>query len=461
MKRRLLLLSLFFFLAGSLLRLLLCWGNPPNNSFDNHYEPIYLMISTGRIPAPGACWQCYQPPVFYGISALVGKLALTLGMKPPHVVKLLQFVVCFYGILTLVVLRGILNLLPLSDFSRLMAFGTACFLPRHIYMSAMHSNDTISYLFVSLSVYLVLLAIERKFPLWLLLITCVTITLTLFTKFTAFVILPVSWCVFVLAVYKKLFASRRRAVFACVMTVLIPSGALGMYVVSNLVSTGRALPWNVDQSDPSLIQPHDRERIDFYSFTPWDSISGPPMIVPGRMHSFWTLAYCGMWFDNEPKFLFMLDHHAWWDHYFAWLRGQERYPGDSYSLPALTKFTGTALLVLGLLPLFLMLCGLFQYGRAIWTRSVSVVETVKLSVFPVLLFMNAVGIIALALRLPVYSAAKASYFLNSMPAFAVFFSLGLMSLERWRGLKAVLLVLFSALFVLSAVHILQIVQAAL
>lgn len=82
---------------------------------------------------------------------------------------------------------------------------------------------------------------------------------------------------------------------------------------------------------------------------------------------------------------------------------------------------------------------------------------VKMSIFPTLLLSNMVVMIALAVRLPVYTAAKASYFLNSLPAFVVFLSLGLMTCEKSKPLKWTAVIAFSFLFCLASVHILHIV----
>ena len=86
---------------------------------------------------------------------------------------------------------------------------------------------------------------------------------------------------------------------------LVPTLLLSVYFISNEKDYGSPLPWNVSRLDPGLTQPRDDGRLDFVSFKPWESISAP-IIVPGKMHSFWTLVYSGMWFDNEPKFL-----HFW------------------------------------------------------------------------------------------------------------------------------------------------------
>ena len=79
-------LSPFLFFLAVALRFLLFLFNPPTNAFDNHFKPIYLIMQTGSIPAKDACWQCYQPPVFYIISAFVGKIVLALNIDRKSVV---------------------------------------------------------------------------------------------------------------------------------------------------------------------------------------------------------------------------------------------------------------------------------------------------------------------------------------------------------------------------------------
>ena len=84
----------------------------------------------------------------------------------------------------------ILEKMPLSRFARGMAFGAACFLTVHIYQCAMHSNDTFSNLGVALSTWLMLVARERGLPYRLSAALGLTIVVTLFTKYNAFVVLP-------------------------------------------------------------------------------------------------------------------------------------------------------------------------------------------------------------------------------------------------------------------------------
>jgi 4-amino-4-deoxy-L-arabinose transferase-like glycosyltransferase len=451
--------TVIVFIFAILLRVSLCWSNPPDNTFDNHYEPIFMIMHFGTIPAKNACWQCYHPPVFYLISAMIGKIAVTMGVKGPPLLKLLQFIPCFYGILTVGIIYLILSKLPLSGFSRLIAFSTVCFLPRHIYMSAMNSNDTISYLFVALSIYLMLIAIERKWSPLMLFAVSIVISITLFTKYTAYVVLPVILAVFASVYFRRLIAPRKQILISSFLLILLPMTLLSMYYISNTKHYGSPLPWNVNELDPSLTQPRDSSRMDFFSFKPWESIK-TPIIVPGNMHSFWTLLYSGMWFDNEPKFVYFLDSdQSWWNHYYGWLRGEEPYPGTRYPMSNLTKFMGSGLITLGLFPLMFIIIGFYHFIRGKWKiwAEAKGTDLVKMDIFPALLLSNVAGIIVLALRLPVYSAVKASYFLNSLPAFAVFLGLGLMPCEKYRKLKRAIIIIFCVLFVLVVLHIFQIV----
>lgn len=450
--------TVIFFSGAVILRVLLCWANPPANSFDNHFKPIFMIMDSGAVPPKDACFQCYQPPVFYWTSAFIGNVAVRMGMTVPHMVKLLQFVSCFYGLLTVGVCYLIIQKLPLSDFSRLISFGTVCFLPRHIYMSAMHSNDAMSYLLVALCVYLLIIAVERQFSPLNLIALSIALTVTIFCKYTTFTIIPTALVVFFSALRQR-FVSLRKIIILTVVTFLLPLSMLGTYMVSNLRHYDSVLPWNVSIYDPSAHRPRDDVSISFFTFKPWEDIK-TPILAPGKLHSFWTLIYSGMWFDTEPYFVrFLNDDKAWWNHYFSWYRGEENFPDKNLGLSGLTALSGSGLITLGLFPLALIIIGFYYYISGKWSilMQPTAAAKISMSMFPVLFAFNAAGIIALTLRLPVYNSMKASYFLNSMPAFMVFLGIGLMSFEKTKILRRTVLILFGLLFTLVMLHILHIV----
>ena len=453
------LLFLSFFALGALLRLLLCWANPPYNAFDDHFEPILMTMKAGVIPAKDACFQCFQPPVFYWISARIGEAALQAGLPLPSVIKLLQFVGCGAGILTVAVCYLILRKFPVSDFAKLAAFGTVCFLPRHIYMSAMHSNDTFAYLFVALSVYLTMLALERRLEWPSLVALGVIATIASFTKYTAFAVLPAIAAALSHAWRRGLVASRGRIAAALLGAVVLPASVLAGYMLNNSRQYGSPLPWNLSIYDPSLHRPRDAGGISFVSFEPWEKLDDL-MLVPGELHSFWTLIFSGMWFDTEPYFISYLDSNRdWWQRYYAWYRGQGPFPGRNPSLSGLTILSGDGLILLGLVPLVLVAIGFALCVSGRWSRlfQATPAQSAALSLFPTLLAFNAAGVIALTLRLPVYNAMKPSYFLISTPALMIFLALGAALCEKRAVIKWILSILLGALFALAITHVLHIV----
>jgi hypothetical protein len=222
----------------------------------------------------------------------------------------------------------------------------------------------------------------------------------------------------------------------------------------NTAREGSPLPSNIPQVDPSRTQPHDPEGLSFLSFKPWETVTAP-MLAPGRMHSAWTLMYTGMWADNEPKFLYFVDKdRAWWAAYYSWLRGERSFPGENHSLPWPARAAAAVSIGLGLVPLFFIAAGLY-----VCVRPRGPLAGAPLAMLPVLVLANVAGIAALAARLPVFSAVKASYLLLSLPALAVLLALGLTLLEG-RAAKGAVAAAFAGLFVACASQVLLIVRAS-
>ena len=439
------------------LRLLLFWVNPSQNFFDDHFEPIYWIIKYGTLPPKDALWQSYQPPVFYVVSAIIGKLAISIGIPTLIIPKVLQFLPCLYGILTLGVIYLILRKSPLSDLARLIAFGVVCFLPVHIYSSAIHSNDTISNLFVAICAYLMLVTVERQFAYPSVALLSVVTTITLFTKYTAFVVVPMLLAILAPALFRRMIIPRKKLVTICLLLIAIPLFILGTYCYTNIRNYGDPLPLWRGWHDTVQIQPRGENGLKFFNFKPWESIR-TPILAPWNIDSFWTLIYSRMWFDMEPKFLYFIDQNwTFWYRYFGWMRGENSFP-LSIQLTPFTRFTGSMLIAMGLIPLLLVISGLYRsvFGKFFTRTESNREELTGMQIFPVLLIFNAAGIVALTLKAPVFSSMKATYFLNSLPAFAIFLGLGVMSCEKHRNVKWILIFFLSFLFVFVTVHVIHI-----
>jgi 4-amino-4-deoxy-L-arabinose transferase-like glycosyltransferase len=443
--------AMLLLLLGAGLRLALFWVNPPDNAFDDHLEPVLIMMQTGKAPPKDVCWQCYQPPVFYYLSAKLGKLAVGVGADRPALLKILQSVSCIAGILGLVVIGLILHRTGLSTTAKLASLATACFLPRHVYMSAMHSNDTLTYLWVAVTAYLLILAVDRQFSLRWLLVVSVAATLAVFTKYTGFVVFPVIGFVLVLPKIRRSAGSHRRFAQGVAAALLLPVASLVLYGAFNLQRYGEVLPWNKAMMDPALSQPRAEGGLRYTDFRPWETIR-TPILAPDNIGSFWTLLHGRAWFDMEPTYLYLGERRRWIAH-DAWMRGARPFP-RSLPLSRIAHGFGSLLIALGLIPLVLGLTGCIQTLIGRWSGWKGPPWQPML---PVLAFFSTLGVLLLAMRVPVFSAIKTAYLLNALPAFAVFVGIGVASLARWRRVHAVVLALLAVTLSAAAVHVIWLV----
>jgi len=432
---------------GAFIRLTLCWVNPAANAFDDHFEPVQLIVEKGALPGKLDCWQCYQPPVFYVAGACVAKLLFMLGVGVASVMKCLQLLNCLYGIVTLWFVLLILRLLPLSDFSRFLAFGMTCFLPRHIYMCAMHSNDTLSYLLVAVCLWFLVMIISGRDSFHNLAALGLSICAALFTKYTTFSIIPVVGLSMALLPLRD--KPLRAAVRDGIGVLFLPMLLLGIFMIDNKLRYGAALPYNVAIFDPAHIQPRDPGGAEFTSFAPARFVKRP-ILWPGQVSSFWTLLYSSMWFDTEPKFLPLFKHGdlAWWITYFQWLKGETPAPPAFKTTTPFVAATGSTLIALGLVPLVFVITGLVRLVHTVKdslaTRRWD--DTLSLQPFVVLLLLNLAGIVQLTIRLPVFCAMKGSYLLPSLPSLGVLLALGIMTWESHRTFRFVCGGFFAMLF---------------
>jgi hypothetical protein len=170
--------------TGVLLRTMLAAVTPANLAYDNHFEPIEILLREGRLPSARDCWQCYQPPLYYVISAAIYRSAEGLyrslsgsssdlrGAQPAEqharaaARKAVQFVSVVAGCATLyvclLIVRRACRPAPRTE---ALAVALPALLPQHVYMSAMVTNDALTYLMASLAIHAALRAHAAGWPL--------------------------------------------------------------------------------------------------------------------------------------------------------------------------------------------------------------------------------------------------------------------------------------------------------
>ncbi len=397
--------------VGAALRLILAWRNPPVNAYDDHFEPLFLLLRDAAIPDKLACWQCYHPPVLYVLAAGVAKALLWLGASTDGVQKGVQLFSCGLGIGTLVLVWLTLERLPLGPVARLAALAFACFLPRHVYMSAMFTNDAAAAFFEAAAV----LCVVRGW-VWQ---AALAASLAIFTKYTAFAVLP----------FIAVALPPRRAAAA----LALPLALLGISAAHNLERYGRALPNN-----GALSLYREVGRADYTSFAPWRFVEHP--LLGDDRTSVLTIVDAGMWFDVEPHYLIFRGDLADWARRYQALR--EDTPLPEPPVPTVTLRIGSALELVGVVLLAVAAAGAWAVRR----------DRMGLS-FLALAASSLAGVLYLVhgmpdFHAPYWTAMKASYLLPSLPAMAALVGYGAEATRAGRRVAIGSAALLAALVVL-------------
>jgi hypothetical protein len=293
---------------GVILRAIVWAANPPNNCFDDHLEPIAKYAIEGRRPNPESCWQCYQPPVYYVISATVLRATRYLTGDGMAGWKTVQAVSALASIGTMMLTHLILWLWYPSDrhLCRL-ALLILAILPVDIYAAGFIGNDAMLVCWSTLAVagYSVL---ARTARLWTgtALLSAGTI-LAVWTKQSGAVALLLPCGVLLGLVLHEMrlrrisvLRSKHTPALVCLLlTVPIAmadeiwrAGKTGMFLFSNQ----HVFRYADDQP------PRTFDKVSFASFR-LVSLMKEPVMSDATLASLPTELFARTWFDYEPRYL--------------------------------------------------------------------------------------------------------------------------------------------------------------
>lgn len=168
-----------------------------------HLFYIKYVASNLSLPLPRYCFECYQQPVYYILSALIYKIfSLSGNLNSDFLIKILQFeslvIFSFFLLFGILIIRLVSN----SVNQYLIALCLFLFWPSGIIHSVRIGNDVLVYLVMSISLYFL-------FKWWLkeknnLLITSVTFALFgLLVKTNAIVLIPIIVCTYIIKTFRK------------------------------------------------------------------------------------------------------------------------------------------------------------------------------------------------------------------------------------------------------------------
>jgi 4-amino-4-deoxy-L-arabinose transferase-like glycosyltransferase len=147
-------------LIGAILRLTIFWVSPPNNSYDDHLEVIYIYSQDFNRPVPFKCWECYQPPLYYYFGAAIFSFTKMLGAGQLACWKAVQAINPLLSILVLILAYQILLRFRIRKITQAISLSFLAVLPRDIFTSAMIGNDYMLVFFSVLSFYFFIKTLE-------------------------------------------------------------------------------------------------------------------------------------------------------------------------------------------------------------------------------------------------------------------------------------------------------------
>jgi hypothetical protein len=288
---------------GLVLRLAIFCVSPPNNSFDDHLEPIMIYKNSMNIPLPNQCWECYQPPVYYGLCAIVLSGAEALDQSKFNSWRLVQLVNPLISVFVLFLFYRILLQLEVSLQKSLVLLSFLAVLPIDLLTCSMIGNDYLLVLFSVLTFYSFLRfhnqIIQSGHVGWLnFFLLCFFSVLGALTKQHGLLLIIFPGAALLL-MFKDL-SWRGRLLFSTMVLMAIISSLSNE--IMKFRATGKFLVSNQDFYNYTEGQfPGAISRVEFFTFRFYNLMKAPFMSEQTSA-SFITEIFARIFFDYEWRF---------------------------------------------------------------------------------------------------------------------------------------------------------------
>jgi hypothetical protein len=365
-----------------------------------NWQYVERLLTSWQLPAPDAFWAASHPPFFYYLSALICRV---LGVDDSLFgVLAVRSMIGLVGLgIVLLAVALVRRIDPQTPRRALLAACLLLFLPVHIYMSTMVSEEMLAAFFASIAVVGIALHLSPRdasapsewswgpHPLWRATFLGLAAGLALLTKLSGVLVVAAGAGSY--ALYGLRGRDPRRA-FSCALVFGI-TGALvgGWFYACNQVRYGYLYPQDLSPHEIMFtMPPGDRELLDYVRI-PLDTWRDPQVLSPDLQRSIWGSTYASLYFDGHRHFL----------------------QGESEGVTR----AGRLILVLALVPMLAMFAGLARGLRRAW-REPCGPDT------PLLLLAGAtlVGFCFFTWNNPWFATVKASYLLGLCAPFAFYAS---------------------------------------
>ena len=276
------------------------WG------FDAKYNWRYIrrLLMSWELPAPDSDWATAHPPLFYYLSAAVCRV-LDEPDRAVNVIglRLLSSAVGLIAIgLTVALVR---RADPENGRRALLAGALLLFLPVHIYMSAMLTEEIL----VASLTSVVLIGLAWSFPgphpprraVRRAAALGAVAGLALLTKLTGLLVAVAAGVAYVIDGWRR---NDLRRALACAAAFVVTALLIGgWFYARNWIGWGYIYPHGLQTHKIMFTMPPGDRRVSDYLRIPMETWTDPQVLAPGLLRSVWGSTYVTTWFDGHRHFL--------------------------------------------------------------------------------------------------------------------------------------------------------------
>jgi len=396
-----------------------------------NWEYVEHLTRTWELPAPHAGWSYAQPPLFfYGSAALARAME---GASKRDITVAIRFVSSAIGLLGIAAaVFYVARAAPRDRRRWFIAAGLLLFLPAHVYMSAMLSQEILVSALVACAAVGIALQLANPPPLGRALRGSagwgIVAGLALLTKLSGVLFIAAACATWILDGLRR---GQWRRGLACAVVFGGVAALVGAgFYVRNLVQFGYLYPHDLPVHARIHTMPPGERSLGDYLRVPLATFTDPQVMNRDLVVSVWGTTYTTLWFDG---------------HRIVLPRAER----------AITRL-GTAMLLLALIPSAAFAVGLWRGLR----RALAEPGGAD-TLFLLLVALTLAGYVFFTWRNPWYATVKGSYLLGMLVPFGYYTSevladwtrgVGLRQTFVWTALCA-LLALCVAVFTLELVFV--------
>ena len=288
---------------GVMLRLALFIFNPPNNAYDDHLETIAYYLNHHERPAPGTCWECYQPPLYYALAAGLYQLSFWWSKSYFMAWKAVQGINTLLSIATLSITCHLVKQVFAGQRQViLLLVALAAVLPRDLYAASMITNDYQLVFLTALSVWL-FLTYSARHELRFLVGLCLSAAACALTKQHGLIVLLLPAVILVRSLWKMPSPTARSFFTPSVIVPLLGIGIglsdeIWKFSVTHVLLVSNQHYFDYARNQP----PGSVSNIEFYSLR-LIALFQHPLLSQSTWASYWTALFASTWFDYEYRFV--------------------------------------------------------------------------------------------------------------------------------------------------------------